>query len=143
MIHEVSTLQKYTREILFKQAKWFAKDITEFSELNVNLLAKWITIAKKVIRSSRRKILQDRQQRLAKFFSLKPTPSKSSKTTTSSTLPTIKMIQPSIITFLPKTEKERAKSVMNRSNNSRMECTIVTTINNPTHQQLQAKIPIK
>ena len=32
---------------------------------------------------------------------------------------------------------------MNRSNNSLMECTIVTTTNNPTHHQLQPKMPIK
>jgi len=88
---------------------------------------------------------QDRQQKLIKFFSLKTTLNKSSKTTTTSTLPTIKMIQPSIITFLSKKSKEveRAKSAMNRNNNSRMEYTIVTTTNNPTHQQLQPKTPIK
>ena len=102
MIHEVSTLQQHVKDIPFEHTKWFAKDITEFSELNINSLAKWITIANKVIRSSRRKMRQDRQQILTKFFSLKITPNKSSKTTTSSTLPIIKMIQPSIITFLPK-----------------------------------------
>ena len=98
-----------------------------------------------MIRSSRRKMRQDRQQRLTKFFSLKTTPNKSSKTTTSSTLPTIKMIQPSIITFLSKKSKEveRAKSAINRSNNSRLEYTIVTTNNNPTHQQLQPEMPIE
>ena len=60
MIHEGSTFQQHAKDIPFKQAKWFAKDITEFFELNVNSLAKWITIAMKVIRSSRRKIRQDR-----------------------------------------------------------------------------------
>ena len=54
MLHKVSTLQQHAKDIPFEQAKWFAKDITEFSELNINSLAKWITIAKKVIRSSRR-----------------------------------------------------------------------------------------
>ena len=98
-----------------------------------------------MIRSSHRKIRQDKQQRLTKFFHLKTTPSKSSNTTTSSTLPTIKMTQPSIITFPSKKSKEveREKSDKNRSNNSQLKYTIVTTNNNPTHQQLQPKMPIK
>ena len=60
MIHEVITLQQHAKDLPFEQAKWFAKDITELSELNINSLAKWISIAKKIIRSSRRKMRQDR-----------------------------------------------------------------------------------
>ena len=70
MMHQVSTLQQHAKDIPFEQAKWFAKDNTEFSELNINSLAKWITIMKKVIHSSRRKMRQERQQRLGIFFSL-------------------------------------------------------------------------
>ena len=60
MINEVSTLQQRAKDIPFEQAKWFAKDVTEFSELNINLFAKLIRIAKKVMRSSRRIMRQDR-----------------------------------------------------------------------------------
>ena len=54
--------------------------MTKFSELNTNSLAKWIAIAKKVIRSIRRKMRQDKQQRLTTFFPLQTTSRKNNIT---------------------------------------------------------------
>lgn len=56
--------------------KWFAKDNSEFFELNTSSLAKLIAIARKVTRSARGKIKQDEQHRLIKFFLVKTKPKK-------------------------------------------------------------------
>ena len=40
LVHEVGTIQRYDEDIPHEPSKWFAKDITEFSELNTNFLAK-------------------------------------------------------------------------------------------------------
>ena len=99
LVHEVDTFQRCAKDIPHEPSKWFAKDITEFAELNTNSLVKWIVIAKKVTRSARRKMRQDKQQRLTKFFPLQITSRNNNITIESSTPPTSNMKQPSIITF--------------------------------------------
>ena len=68
MIHEVQTLNDHTKDIPHEQ--------TEFSQMNLNSLSKWIAIAKKVIRSVRRKMRNDRQHRITKFFPINKPPKK-------------------------------------------------------------------
>ena len=46
LVHEVGTLQCHAKDIQHEPFKWFAKDITEFVELNTNSLEQWIAIAK-------------------------------------------------------------------------------------------------
>ena len=74
LIHEVSTLHYRETGLPYESSKWFAKDITKFTELNTNSLEQWIAIVKKVIRSSRRKMRNDKQQQLTKFYPLQLTP---------------------------------------------------------------------
>ena len=66
----------------------------------MSFLFKWITIAKKVIRSACRKMRQDKQHRLTNFCLIKTQPKIEQKTDK----PTIKlpptMKQPSITSFL-------------------------------------------
>ena len=40
LVNEVGTLQRYARDIPLEPSKWFAKDITEFAELNTTSLSK-------------------------------------------------------------------------------------------------------
>ena len=120
-----------------------AKDITEFAELNTNSLEKWIAIAKKVIRSARRKTRQDKQQRLTKFYSLQITPRNNNRTIEASTPPTSNKKQPSIITFF---QLKQIQGTKERSDqNSRKERTINNapriTVTNHTSPNPHSFIP--
>ena len=113
-----------------------------FRDMNTKPLAKWIAIAKKVIRSVRRKMRQDKQQRLNKFFPLQITSRKNNITTkspTPPTPPTPNMIQPSIITFLPPKQIEtwKERSARNRSKTRTINYAIETTIINNTNRNSQ------
>ena len=45
LIHEVSTLHRHAICLPREPSKWFAKDITKFTELNTKSLEQWIAIA--------------------------------------------------------------------------------------------------
>ena len=45
LIHEVSTLHRHAIGLPREPSKWLAKDITKFTELNINSLEQWIAIA--------------------------------------------------------------------------------------------------
>ena len=99
LVHEVGIIQRHAKDIQHEQSKWFAKDINKVAELNTNSPQQWITIAKKVIRSVRRKIRQDKHRRFTKFYSLQINPEKYNRTIESLTPPTSHKKQPSILKF--------------------------------------------
>ena len=119
-IHEVSTLHRHAIGLPHEPSKWFAKDITKFTELNTNSLEQWIAIAKKVIRSARRKMRNDKQHRLTKFYPLQLTPKNNNRTIEASNPPKSNKKQPSIITFLQstKTNEMKGRLDLNQRNNT-------------------------
>ena len=90
--------------------KWFAKDISKCSKLNTSSLSKQTTIAKKVIRSDRRKMRQDKQHKLTKFYSINTHPKKEYKPKESIIEPLPIMKYPPITSFLSSKKQEMSKS---------------------------------
>ena len=71
-IGETNAIQAEQKDLTFKQTKWFFISSELFEQINMQSINRWISISKHIIRSSKRKISNERQHISTKYFTLKP-----------------------------------------------------------------------